>query len=285
MKAPFVTLIGVITTLASLAASDDYDVRSVTERVNAFFKQVQVRDYRAVETKLRAEYLTKRFQQERAMEDEHPEEMDGDPYTLSDGAWDIGAIEVKTVDIRGSRAEASVTRAGIDHRMKVSLAKENGKWMIDKIYFERRTEPDNPTVTPGAKAGTTTRLNLETSLPNGPSSSALESLLCDYLAHNSSYSPTQRSGVTEAYQNGLFVNEVRKAAITNEYTRTIDGEIFYIYDIDVAVVMKSTPSGKRLLSGAPPEIDQIFGKLVRETSLSVGIVKRGKKWYIRAAPN
>lgn len=278
-------LIGITAaTLASLAASDDYDARSVTERVNTFFKQVQVRDYSAIEPKLRAEYLTKRFQKERAMQDNHPEETDGDPYTLSDGEWDIGMIKVKDVEVHGSRAEASVTRAGVDHGMKVSLAKENGRWMIDKIYFDRKARAEE-TATPSPEGAATTRLKLETSLPDGPSSSAIETLLCDYLAHNPSYSPTQRSGVTEAYQNGLFVNKVRKAAITNEYTRTIDGETFFIYDVDVAVGIESTPSGKRLLSGAPPELDEIFGTLVRETSLSVGIVKRGKKWYIRAAPN
>src|SRR2546423_14113300 len=106
MKSPFLTIIVIVTApLAALAASDEYEARSVAERVNTFFRQVQVRDYSAVEPKLRTEYLTKRFQQERAEEDNHPEEMDGDPYTLSDGEWDIGTIKVKDVQIHDSTAE------------------------------------------------------------------------------------------------------------------------------------------------------------------------------------
>ena len=285
MKSPFLTIIVIVTApLAALAASDEYEARSVAERVNTFFRQVQVRDYSAVEPKLRTEYLTKRFQQERAEEDNHPEEMDGDPYTLSDGEWDIGTIKVKDVQIHDSTAEASVTRAGINHRMKVSLAKEDGKWMIDKIYFEQRTPAEEPTASPVPHPAPTTRLHLETSLAGGPSSAAIESLLCDYVAQDASYSPSQRNGIVEAYQSGLFVNEVRKATITNEYTRSLDRETFFVYDFDVEVGMKSTPLGARLSTAPPGVMDEIFSKLVRKTSLSVGVVKRGKKWYIRAAP-
>ena len=119
-------------------ASSDDDARVITDRVNSFFKKHQTPEERLIERALRAEYLTKRFQQERTEEDKHPEEMDGDPYTLSDGGWDVGTIQVKAVDVQDSRAEASVTRAGEDHGMKVSLVKENGKWLIDKIYFARK---------------------------------------------------------------------------------------------------------------------------------------------------
>jgi len=121
------------------APSND-DARMITERVNTFFKKYQTPQYRVVERELRAEYLTKRYQRERAEEDKHPENMDGDPYTLADAAApsEVGVIEVKAVEIQGLRAEASVTRAGQDHGMKVSLMKEAGKWLIDKIFFARR---------------------------------------------------------------------------------------------------------------------------------------------------
>ncbi|MDP9098783.1 MAG: YbjP/YqhG family protein [Verrucomicrobiota bacterium] len=122
------------------SAPGNDDARKITERVNTFFKTYQTRQYRAVERELRAEYLTKRYQGERAEEDKHPENMDGDPYTLADAAapWEVGVIEVKAVEFQGARAEASVTRAGEDHGMKVSLVKETGKWLIDKISFARR---------------------------------------------------------------------------------------------------------------------------------------------------
>lgn len=113
------------------------DVKVITDRVNAFYAKHQISTYETVEAALRKEYLTERFQRERAEEDKHPEDMDGDSYTLSDGGWDVGAIRVKDVELQDNRAEASVTRAGDDHGMKVSLIKENGKWLIDRIYFRR----------------------------------------------------------------------------------------------------------------------------------------------------
>jgi hypothetical protein len=41
---------------------DTDDVRMITERVNTFFKRYQTRQYRVVESELRAEYLSKRYQ-------------------------------------------------------------------------------------------------------------------------------------------------------------------------------------------------------------------------------
>lgn len=117
--------------------ADKGEAHAIAERVNAFFERHQTPDNQRVEKALRLEFLSRRFQRERAEEDKHPEEMDGDPYTLSDGGWDVGAIRVAFVDLQGSRAEASMTRAGDDHGMKVSLVKENGKWLLDRIYFSR----------------------------------------------------------------------------------------------------------------------------------------------------
>ncbi len=116
-------------------AGDDSAV--VTERVNSFYEKYQTPNYAVVEAGLRVEYLTERFRRERAEEDKHPENMDGDSYTLSDGGWDVGRIRVVDVKIQGSHAEASVSRGGTNHNMKVSLVKERGKWMIDRIYFAR----------------------------------------------------------------------------------------------------------------------------------------------------
>lgn len=117
---------------------DSDEAHAVADRVNAFFEKHQTPDNQRMEKALRLEFLSKHFQHDRAEEDKHPAEMDGDPYTLSDGGWDVGAIRVASVELQGSRAEASVTRAGDDHGMKVSLVKENGKWLLDRIYFPRR---------------------------------------------------------------------------------------------------------------------------------------------------
>jgi hypothetical protein len=113
------------------------DVKVITDRVNAFYAKHQVPTYDVVEGALRKEYLTERFQRERADEDKHPENTDGDSYTLSDGGWDVGAIRVIDVRVQGSRAEVSVSRGGTNHNMEVSVVKERGKWLIDRIYFAR----------------------------------------------------------------------------------------------------------------------------------------------------
>jgi len=111
------------------------DARVITDRVNAFYAKHQVPTYETVESALRKEYLTERFQRERADEDKHPEDMDGDPYTLADGGWDVGAIRVIDVRVQGSRAEVSVSRGGTNHNMKISVVKERGKWLVDRVYF------------------------------------------------------------------------------------------------------------------------------------------------------
>jgi hypothetical protein len=111
------------------------DQTVITERVNTFFSRHQVPEYKTVEAALRKEYLAERFRRERAQEDKNPELVDGDSYTLSDGGWDVGAIRVISVQVQGERADASVSRGGINHNMKVSLVKERGKWMIDRIFF------------------------------------------------------------------------------------------------------------------------------------------------------
>src|SRR4029453_5709264 len=113
--------------------SSSYDSRLIVERVNAFYEKHQVPENNSVEAALRAEYLTERFQRERAEEEKESENLDGDPYTLADGGWDVGAIRV--IEVQGARAEASVSRGGVDHHMKISLLKEGGKWLIDRIYF------------------------------------------------------------------------------------------------------------------------------------------------------
>lgn len=113
------------------------DTAVITERVNSFYEKYQTPKFQDVEAALRAEYLTERFQRERAEEDKHPEEMDGDSYTLSDGGWDVGAIRVIDVQVQGARAEASVSRGGDNHNMKVSVVKERGKWLIDRVHFAR----------------------------------------------------------------------------------------------------------------------------------------------------
>jgi hypothetical protein len=120
---------------ASRSGSPSGESAIIIERVNSFYEKHQTPKHKAVEAALRAEYLTERFQRERAEEDKHPENMDGDPYTLADGGWDVGAIRVIDVRVQGSRAEASVSRGGVNHSMKVSLEKERGKWLIDRIYF------------------------------------------------------------------------------------------------------------------------------------------------------
>lgn len=130
MKAVLVALL----LLSGCAPSSD-DSGVIAERVNTFYRRHQVPQYASVEATLRAEYLTTRFQRERAEEDKNPEMMDGDPYTLSDGGWDVGVIRVVDVQVQGSRAEAAVSRGDVTSRMKILLMKRDGKWLIDRIYF------------------------------------------------------------------------------------------------------------------------------------------------------
>ena len=74
------------------------------------------------------------------------------------------------------------------------------------------------------------------------------------------------------YQRGLVSNEIKNARVTNEYTRSIRGEIFYIYDVDVTVEIVENAGGAtiQLAEFAHP--------------ISVAVVKRGSKWYISSAP-
>lgn len=121
----------------SVASNDES--RMITERVNTFFKRYQTPEYATVERRLREEYLTQRFQRERARQDTHREEIDSDPYTKAESApWDVGLVRVKAVELQGSHAEVSVTRGDVDYGMKISVIKEDGAWGIDRVYFARK---------------------------------------------------------------------------------------------------------------------------------------------------
>lgn len=127
-------------------------------------------------------------------------------------------------------------------------------------------------------------LGLETSLRDGPSATMIEALLRDFVARKPSWSVLQTNDrrkqeqFDEAYSKGMVSNDIRTAKMTNEYTRSIEGEIVYVYDFDVEVGMRwHSPVLANVEPGIIPDI-------VKKRSFSAGIVKRGKKWYFGPAP-
>ena len=112
----------------------------------------------------------------------------------------------------------------------------------------------------------------------------IETLLRDFVARKASWSVLQTNDrrkqeqFEEAYSKGMVSNDIRTAKITNEYTRSIEGEIVYVYDFDLEVGMSwHSPALANVEPGIIPD-------LVRKRSFSAGIVKRGKKWYFESAP-
>lgn len=155
-----------------------------------------------------------------------------------------------------------------------SIDLENKRNGDEAVALEKKPPPraqKRPEVTPS--------LNLQTSLQEGPSSVVIESLLRDFVARKPSWSviqsndPREREKYARAYSMELVSNEIRAAAITNEYTRSIGGETIYIYDFDLTIGMSWHTPG---IAGAVPD-------LVQKRSFSAGIVKRGKKWYFEPA--
>jgi hypothetical protein len=152
------------------------------------------------------------------------------------------------------------------------------------IGVENKRDQDR-TATPAPQGSVAEKsLNLETSLEDGPSSAAIESLLRDFVAHKASWSVLETTDkrkqqqFNEAYSKGIVSNDVRRAKITNEYTRSIEGETIYVYDFDLEV-------GMRWHSSVLASVERgVIPDLVRKRSFSAGIVKRGKKWYFGPAP-
>lgn len=127
-------------------------------------------------------------------------------------------------------------------------------------------------------------LGLETSLRDGPSATMIETLLRDFVAHKVSWSVLEtkekrkQEQFEEAYSKGMVSNDIRTAQITNEYTRSIEGETVYVYDFDLEVGMSwHAPALANVEPGVIPDV-------VKKRSFSAGIVKRGKKWYFGPAP-
>jgi hypothetical protein len=115
-----------------------------------------------------------------------------------------------------------------------------------------------------------------------PSSDSLNALLKRYVAHDPSWFPhlsntgtnniASPEQIDAMYERGLVSNEMKTAKVTNEYTRSIRGEIFYIYDVDVTAEIVEHAGGATIQ----------LAEFAR--SISVAVVKRGSKWNISSAP-
>ncbi|MEI8294975.1 MAG: tetratricopeptide repeat protein [Alphaproteobacteria bacterium] len=116
-----------------------------------------------------------------------------------------------------------------------------------------------------ASGDTSAKLNLEVSLNDGPSAETLETLLRGLVLKDRAWVPEgvlnewRNAGLSGAQIEMATVNKIESAKVTNEYTKEMRGEIIYVYEIDVDVVMVFFHTRKTIL---------------------VGAVKRGKKFYL-----
>ena len=116
---------------------------------------------------------------------------------------------------------------------------------------------------------------------DGPPMDVVETALRNSISQDPSWLPRGLE-LSRGYAAGYVKNIVTQAELTNQYTRSVEGEVMYIYDfkvdVDVAVtvlqdVRKGAAGGIGARTLASPK---------HQTSL--GIVRRGKKWYTHAVP-
>ena len=128
----------------------------------------------------------------------------------------------------------------------------------------------------GQQSAASKPLNLETALPDGPPPDVIETALRASVAKDPSWLPdylnTPQSFHYRGYEYGLVTNAVKQAKITNEYTRSIEGEVIYIYDFDVDVEISAHSRVESHTMDSPKH------------ATSIAIVRRGKKWYPHAVP-
>ena len=179
-------------------------------------------------------------------------------------------ITFQTVDFSGANRE--------EYEFTTTFTRD-GTFVLASSASEQKTSnptgklpPPPKTVRDEQPAG----LNLKTSLQNGPPPDVIEKALRNSVNKDPSWLPgylnTPRSSHYQGYQYGLVSNSVKKAKITNEYTRSIEGEEIYIYDVEVDVEIAAHSPAESHTMESPKH------------ATSVGIVRRGTKWYIHAVP-
>jgi len=146
-------------------------------------------------------------------------------------------------------------------------------------WLNGRAAPKPPADVAPSEAKKITPLDLKTELPEGPIAADIETLIRKFIASDSSFFTIRFNGATaaehnnhvsNAYKFGMTTTEIRSGTLTNEYTRIIDREKFFIYDMDAEIAM----SGLQFAMGGPKKV-----------ALSFSIVQRGKKLYIQGVPH
>ena len=149
--------------------------------------------------------------------------------------------------------------------------------------FDEMLKENDDWVNQGMKHDSSTgALNLETSLQGGPSALELENLLQMYVEYNTRYYPVEEPSVKdehtdkawhaikETYAMQTAHNKITSAKITNEYTRTINGETAYVYEFDLSLTYS---------------LANLIAEKYKKNGSTVKVTQRGRKWYIEAMDN
>lgn len=130
------------------------------------------------------------------------------------------------------------------------------------LYTSSFAQNESPTPTETPKP-----LNLETSLQDAPLADVIERALRSSVKSDPSWLPrfggVYPPNLYRGYKYGVVTNTVKRAKITNEYTRTVEGEVIFVFDFALDV-----------------EIVAALGETMESPNheFSIGIVRRGKKW-------